>query len=171
MREPFPPDGEPDDESELPEVSASHLTPLGAGPIVAGLAVGFVVGWILRVAADGLGMAAPVSWVQAAGLWFLALLLGGVAIGTARAVRRRDITLDAQRMVNRLVLARAGALSGALLAGGYAGYALTWLDSHPDLVFERVGVGLLAAAGGVAVLVTGKWLERACRVPKDDSHP
>src|SRR5690606_40065949 len=43
-----------------------------------------------------------------------AVLLGGVAVVTARAVRRRDITLDAERMVNRLVLARAAALSGAL---------------------------------------------------------
>lgn len=171
MRDHAPRDPGPDDESETPEVSSSHLTPLGAGPIVTGIAIGFVFGWLFRGAADGVGLAAPVSWIQAAGLWFLAILLGGVAVITARAVRRRDITLDAQRMVNRLVLARAGTLSGALLAGGYAGYALTWLDSHPDLVLGRVGLGLLAAAGGVAVLVTGKWLERACRVPKDDSHP
>lgn len=171
MRDRSPHDGGTDEESDSAEVSSSHLTPLGPGPLAAGVAVGFVFGWLLRGAADGLAMAGPVSWVQAAGLWFLALLLGGVAVVTARAVRRRDITLDAQRMVNRLVLARAAALSGALLAGGYAGYALTWLDSHPDLVVTRVGVGLLAAAGGVAVLATGKWLERACRVPKDDSHP
>lgn len=171
MRDHASHDGGPDDESEVPEVSSSHLTPLGSGPIVTGVVVGLVFGWLFRGAADGLGMAAPVSWIQGAGLWFLAVLLGGVAVVTARAVRRRDITLDAERMVNRLVLARAAALSGALLAGGYAGYALTWLDSHPDLVAERVGLGLLAAAGGAAVLVTGKWLERACRVPKDDSHP
>ncbi|WP_110241034.1 DUF3180 domain-containing protein [Nocardioides gilvus] len=171
MRDHTPHQGGTDDESDAPEVSSSHLTPLGAGPLVTGVAVGFVFGWLFRGAADGLGLAGPVSWIQAAGLWFLAVLLGGVAVVTARAVRRRDVTLDAQRMVNRLVLARAAALSGALLAGGYAGYALTWLDSHPDLVLARVGVGLVAAAGGVAVLVTGKWLERACRVPKDDSHP
>lgn len=170
MRDHTPHDPGSNDESQTPEVSSSHLTPLGAGPIVTAIVVGFVFGWMLRGAADGWAIARPVSWVQGAGLWFLAIMLGGLAVVTDRSVRRRDVTLDTQRMVNRLVLARAGALSGALLAGGYAGYALTWLDSHPDLVAERVGLGLLAAAGGLAVLLTGKWLERACRVPKDDSH-
>lgn len=170
MRDLTPHEPGPDDESEPTEVSSSHLTPLGAGPIVTGIAIGFVFGYLLRGTGDAWGVARPVSWVQGAGLWFLAAVLGGLAVVTARAVRRRDVTLDAQRMVNRLVLARAGALSGALLAGGYAGYALTWLDSHPELVAERVGLGMFAAAGGVAVLTTGKWLERACRVPKDDSH-
>ena len=36
---------------------------------------------------------------------------------------------EPHRAVNRLVLGRAGALVGALVAGGYAGYAVSWIGS------------------------------------------
>ncbi|GGD13899.1 DUF3180 domain-containing protein [Nocardioides daphniae] len=169
-RDRHPLDPPPDGEEERPDLSPRHLTPLGPGPLAATAVAGAVLGWAFRDLADALDDAAPVSWLQVAALAFLAAVLGGVAVQTRRAVRGHGATLDPERMVNRLVLARAATLVGALLAGGYAGYGLTWLDSHPDLLLGRVGVAVAAALGGGAVLIAGKFLEWACRVPKSDPH-
>ena len=172
MRDSHPDAGPPHGEDEEPDdLSPSHLRPLAPLQLIAAAVVGALLGWAARDLADAVDDAAPVSWIQVAGLWFMAALLVGLAVQTRRAVRSRTATLDPQRMVNRLVLARAGALVGALLAGGYVGYGLTWLDSHPDLVLTRTGLAGLAALGGVAVLIAGKLLEWACRVPKSDPHP
>lgn len=160
--------GEPDGEEEPPGLSPRHLAPLGPGPLVAAAVVGAVLGWLFRDLADAVDDAAPVSWLQVAALFFLAAALGGVAWQTRRMVRSTRVTLDPQRMVNRLVLARAATVVGAFLAGAYVGYGLTWLDSHPDLVLGRVVTAGAAAVAGVAVLLAGKWLEWACRVPNQD---
>lgn len=173
MRDDHPlhdPDDEQDGEQDA-ELSPAHLVPLGPGPLVTLVVIGAVAGRLVRVVADAVDAAAPVSWLQVGALLFLAAALGGVAVQTRRLVRSTGVTLDPARMVNRLVLARAATVVGALLAGGYVGYGLSWLDSHPDLVVARVGVALVAAAAGLAVLVGGKWLEWACRVPKRDPHP
>ena len=69
--------------------------------------------------------------------------------------------------MNRLVLARASALVGALLAGGYAGYAVSWLGVDAALADQRIWRSLVAAAAGVGIVVTAVLLERACRVRSD----
>lgn len=161
---------DPGDEEEPLHLSPRHLVPLGPGPLVALAAVGAVVGWGFRPVVDAFGTAAPVSWLQVGALAFLAAGLGVVARQTRRVVRSTTVTLDPERMVNRLVLARAATVVGALLTGSYTGYGLTWLDAHPDLVWPRVGVALAAAAASVTVLLAGKWLEWACRVPNQDPH-
>lgn len=153
------------------DLSSSHLKPLAPLHLAAAAVVGAILGWGVRDLADAVDDASPVSWVQIGGLWFMAAVLAAVAVQTRRAVRSRDATIDPQRMVNRLVLARAAALVGSLLAGGHVGYGVTWFDSHPDLVTERIVMAALAALGGVAVLIAGKFLEWACRVPKSDPHP
>lgn len=169
-RDRHPLDPPPDDDEGQQDLSPKHLSPLGPGPLTATAVVGAILGWATRDLVDMFDDAAPVSWLQVAALVFLAAVLAGVAVQTRRAVRSGGSTLDPQRMVNRLVLARAATLVGALLAGGYVGYGLTWLDSHPDLLLGRVGVAMAAAGGAVAVLVAGKFLEWACRVPKSDPH-
>lgn len=163
----------PPDDGEEPEeqLSPGHLGPIGVAALVVWVLVGFAVGWSWHSLADHFADARPVGWVQGLALWFMAALLLGIAYVTRRDVRRRDATTDPTRMVNRLVLARACTLVGALVAGAYLGYGLTWLGSHPDLVVGRVGRAVLAAAGGLLVLVSGKLLERACRVPRDGSRP
>ncbi|MBE7325505.1 DUF3180 domain-containing protein [Nocardioides sp. Y6] len=166
-----PDDGSDEADGPGAELSSRHLEPLPAGPLVAVAVVGAVLGRLLRVVADAVDTAAPVSWLQVGALAFLAAALGGVAVHTRRQVRSTAVTLDPERMVNRLVLARAATVVGALLAGGYVGYGLSWLDAHPDLVVPRVGVALAAAVASLTVLVGGKWLEWACRVPKRDPHP
>ena len=84
----------------------------------------------------------------------------------ARAHQR----LEPHRAVNRLVLARACALVGALVAGGYVGYAVSWLGDDAELADQRVLRSAVAGLAGVAIVVTAMLLERACRVRSDDGR-
>ena len=72
--------------------------------------------------------------------------------------------------MNRLVLARASAIAGAFVAGGYLGYAVSWLGVGAELAGERAAWSLLAGLGGLLVLMMSLWLERACRVPGADDQ-
>ncbi len=64
-------------------------------------------------------------------------------------------------------------LVGALLAGGYLGYAVSWLGLEGDQVLgQRFWRPALAGVAGIAVLVAGRLLEHACRVPpEEDGKP
>ena len=74
--------------------------------------------------------------------------------------------------MNRLVLARACAYVGALAAGVYFGYAVSWLGvSSSDLAGQRAFRSACAGVAGVLVVVGGLLLERACRVPPEDDEP
>ena len=71
--------------------------------------------------------------------------------------------------VNRLVLAKACALAGAAVAGGYLGYALSWVGvDEAELAGERLLRSGLAGLAGVAIVAGSLMLERACRVRRDD---
>lgn len=145
-----------------------HLRPLSGGPL-AGLAVaGLVTGWLLHpLAVRATGSAPVVTWLQGAVLLFVALVLGVLARATHRSLQVEREPMEPQLAVNRLVLARACALVGALVAGGYAGYAVSWLGDASEMAGQRLATSLLAAAGGVAVVITSLLLERACRVRRD----
>lgn len=114
------------------------------------------------------GTAPLVSWTQPLALALVAAILGGTAWATWRTLHVHQRRLEPHRAVNRLVLARACALVGALVAGGYAGYAVSWLGVGAELAGERAWRSLVAAAGGVAIVATALLLERACRVPPED---
>jgi hypothetical protein len=71
--------------------------------------------------------------------------------------------------VNLLVLGKASALVGAFMAGGYCGYALTFVRSWSvPTGRDRVVQSLLAALLAAAVMIAALLLERACKVPEDD---
>ncbi len=53
------------------------------------------------------------------------------------------------------------------MAGGYAGYALSWLDVDTELGDQRVLRAAISALSGVAIIATSIALERACRVSSD----
>jgi hypothetical protein len=131
--------------------------------------VGLVCGWLLHPVAEGWRGTAPVvTWVQPLTLLLVAAILGWTAWATHRAVHVRRERLLPHQAVNRLVLGRSCALVGALVAGGYLGYAISWLGSADELAGERMGRSLFAAADGVLILVAALLLERACRVRSDD---
>jgi hypothetical protein len=144
------------------------LRPTPPAVVAAWAVIGLSVGWLVHPVSERLGGTAPVvSWAQPLALLLVAAILGGTAHATWRAVHVRRERLDAHQAVNRLVLARACGYVGALAGGGYLGYALSWLGSDAELGDERLLRSAVAAAGGLAVVVTALLLERACRVPGD----
>jgi len=134
------------------------------------LCAGLVCGWLVRrVAAYAGGTAPLVTWTQPAVLFLAAGILGLLVWHTRRVLA--DVPAgrpEAHRLVNRLVLARASALAGAFVAGGYLGYALSWLGVGAELASQRALRSAVAGLGGLMVLMMSLWLERACRVRETD---
>jgi len=143
------------------------------GSVIGFALVGLVLGWLVRPVSVRISGSAPtVSWLPVLALAFVALIVGAVAWSTYRLLHRRHGRLEPHHAVNRLVLAKACALAGALVAGGYFGYALSWLGlTDAALARERVLHSVLAGAAGVALVTGSLLLERACRVSKDDRSP
>jgi hypothetical protein len=134
--------------------------------------VGLVGGWLLHAYADRAMDAAPiVTWAQPLALFLVAAILAATARATWRSVHVRNERLQSHQAVNRLVLARACAYVGVLVAGGYLGYALSWVGVSAELAEQRAVRSLVAGLGGACVVVTALLLERACRVRKEDDAP
>ena len=167
------PDLRPDDTGpggpEDPE-PGGRVRPTTAGPVVGTALVGLVLGWLLRpVSVWRNGSAPTVGWLPALTLTFVALAIGAVAWSTYRLLHRRRDLLEPHRAVNRLVMAKACALVGALFAGGYFGYALSWVGlTDAALARQRVVESLVAGVAAVLLVVGSLLLERACRVHRDD---
>jgi hypothetical protein len=150
------------------EPSGGRLAPVSAGALTVWAIAGLVLGWVLPRVLGRLDRTSPaVTWTQVLVLFFVAAVLGSVAWSTRRSIRDRTGRPEAHRMVNRLVLARACALVGALLAGGYGGNAVAWLGVPSERAGERLTFSLLALLGAVAMVVAALLLERACRIPGD----
>ncbi len=132
--------------------------------------IGLVGGWLLHPLSDRTGTPPVVSWIQPLALLLVAAILGYTAYSTQRQVRNRPDLLLPHQAVNRLVLARACALVGALVLGGYLGYALTWIGDDAQLADERIGRSGAASFAGLLIVITALLLERACRVGSDDSE-
>ena len=157
---------------EEPQRSDGRLRPMRPTVLVLWALVGFVGGWIYHWAvARGTGTAALVSWAQPAALLLVAIVLFVTAWSTRRTIRLRPGGLSPAHAVNRLVLARACAYVGALAGGAYLGYALSWLGIDSDLADQRALRSACAAVAGLLMVVAGVLLERACRVPPEDSAP
>ena len=132
--------------------------------------VGLVGGWLLHPLADRAGTAPVVSWVQPLARVLVALILGYTAYSTHRLRSQRPDLLAPHQAVNRLVLARACAFVGALVLGGYLGYALSWVGDDAELADERIWRSGAASFAGLLIVITALLLERACRVGSDDSE-
>ncbi|MGY2700666.1 MULTISPECIES: DUF3180 domain-containing protein [unclassified Nocardioides] len=153
------------------EPSGGRLRPTSAATLTVWAVVGLVGGWLLHpIAARVLDSAPIVTWAQPLALVLVATILGATAYLTWRTMHVQHQRLEPHRAVNRLVLARACALVGALVAGGYAGYALSWVGMDSDLASQRLWRSVAAALAGVAIVVTAVVLERACRVRSDEDE-
>lgn len=141
-----------------------------AGTLVGFALTGLVLGWLVRpVSVATAGSAPTVSWLPVLALLFVAVIIGSVAWSTHRLIHRRRQRLQPHHAVNRLVLAKACALAGALVAGGYFGYALSWLGlTEGTLARERMLHSALAGVAGVLLVAGSLLLERACRVSRGD---
>jgi len=158
-----PPEQLPDD------APTGRLRPTSPAALTAWAGVGLVGGWLLRPVAERVQGTAPiVTWLQPLALLIVAAILAATAWTTWRSLHVRREYLEPHRAVNRLVLARACALVGALVAGGYAGYAVAWLGIDTELAQQRVWRSALGALAGGLVTGAALFLERACRVRSDD---
>jgi hypothetical protein len=150
------------------EPSGGRLRPTSAGALTGWGVAGLVGGWLLHpLTVRWRGSAPIVTWAQPLALILVAAILGATAYLTWRTVHVQHQRLEPHRAVNRLVLARACALVGALVAGGYVGYAVTWLGDDAELAAQRALRSGIAGGAGVAIVVTAMLLERACRVRSD----
>ena len=155
-----------------PPPGPGNLRPTAPSAVAGWAAAGLAGGWLVHTASDRWGATAPlITWVQPLTLLLVALLLAGAAHATWRSVHVRRERLVPHQAVNRLLLARACLYVGALAAGGYLGYALSWLGIDADLAQQRLVRSLVAAVAGVLVVVAALALERSCRVRRDDPRP
>jgi hypothetical protein len=152
-----------------PDEPAGRLRTTGPGALVGFALIGLVIGWAVRPVSTAMHRAAPtVTWLPGLVLLFVAVVIGSVAWSTWRLHRRRE-RLEPHRAVNRLVLGKACALAGSLVAGGYLGYALSWVGvADAVLARGRIVHSVFAGATGVLLVVGSLLLERACRVAEDD---
>jgi hypothetical protein len=158
-----PPDQQP------PE---GRLRPTSPAAVTAWAVTGLVVGWLVHPVAERVSGSAPVlTWAQPLALALVAAILGSTAWLTWRTLHVHRQRLEPHRAVNRLVLARASALVGALVAGGYLGYAVSWLGDDAELASQRAWRSGACSVAGLAIVITAVLLERACRVRSDDTEP
>ncbi len=134
--------------------------------------VGLVVGWAIHPVLTRLGGQPPlVSWTQALALVLVGAIMTFLAWHTWVTVQVRGERLEVHQAVNRLVLARACALAGALVGAGYLGYAVSWLGDASQAADQWILRSLVAAAGAGVVLISSLVLERACRADEGDPQP
>jgi hypothetical protein len=139
--------------------------------LVAGLVAALVVNLFVRLTYGSLP-AFPLLAGATLGVLGLAEALAGNAL-RAR-IRRRPGTAPVQPLVaaRAVLVAKASALAGAIMAGAWAGVLVHVVPRSAEVVAAAAdaaaaGVGLLCALG----LVGGAlWLERCCRTP-DDERP
>ena len=151
-----------------PEEPDGTVRVTGPGPLVLFGVVGLVGGWSVRPLSIRMNFLAPsVPIASIAALFFVAAVVGTTAYLTRRVVRGDRSALAHHQAVNRLVLGKACALAGALITGGYLGYALAQLGVDAPAADQTQWRSLVAALGGACICVAALLLELACRVPPE----
>lgn len=162
----------PEEPERYDDREGGSLEPTPLGVVFGWGVAGLVGGWLLHPLFEQVSGAAPViSWFQPLALLLVAVVVGYTAWQTWRAVQVRREHLEPHRAVNRLALGRAAALAGALVAGGYLGYALSWVGNDAELAGQRIVRALVAAGFAVLTVVGGLVLERACRISSGRREP
>jgi hypothetical protein len=112
-----------------------------------------------------------VSWTQALAVVLVAVIMGFLAWHTWQTVQVRGERLELHQAMNRLVLARACALGGTVIAAGYVGYAVSWLGDASQYADRWIARSAVAALGGAGVTLASLALERACRTDGGRPQP
>lgn len=148
------------------------LRPTSAGALTVCAVVGMAIGWGLHPLMTRIvGHPPLVSWPQVLSLVLVAGIMGYLAWHTWQTVQVRGERLEPQRAVNRLVLARACALAGTVIAAGYVGYAVSWLGDASQYADRWILRSAVAALGALGVTVASLVLERACRADGGPPQP
>lgn len=153
--------------AEEPSGGSVNLTPFRA--LVVAAIFGGLAGWLVVVIANAFDLIPPeVPWTAPIGLILVAALVGALAYATHQRIQVRRERIEPQRAVALLVLGKASALAGALVAGGYFAFALmflTRLDAAAPR--DRVIRSAVAIVAGIVLCIVGLLLERACKVPTE----
>ena len=161
--------GEEPPRQEPQHPAPGHARATSQAALAAYAVVGLVGGWLLRPVVVRLGGSAPVvTWLQVGVLAFVAGAVLLTAFVTWRSLQVQRDWMEPHRAVNRLVMAKSCALVGALVAGGYAGHAVSWLGLEAELAGQRVVRSLVAAVAALIMMYAALWLERACRTRADE---
>jgi len=153
--------------AEEPSGGSVNLTPFRA--LVVAAVFGGLSGWLVVVTANAFDLIPPeVPWTAPIGLILVAALVGALAYATHQRIQVRRERIEPQRAVALLVLGKASALAGALVAGGYFGFALMFL-ARLDAAAprDRVIRSAVAIVAGIVLCIVGLLLERACKVPTE----
>jgi H+/Cl- antiporter ClcA len=153
--------------AEEPSGGSVNLTPFRA--LIVAAVFGGLAGWLVVVIANAFDLIPPeVPWTASIGLILVAALVGALAYATHQRIQVRRERIEPQRAVALLVLGKASALAGALVAGGYFAFALmflTRLDAAAPR--DRVIRSAVAIVAGIVLCIMGLLLERACKVPTE----
>jgi hypothetical protein len=150
------------------EPAPGSVRPTPVALLAGAVVVGAVPGWFGGIWLERAEGAVPtVPWTSVGVLAFAAAALAATAWSTWRTIHKQRRWIEPRQAVNRLLLAKASALAGALMAGAYVGFGALFLDDlSAPLPQERVVRSALVAGAAVLVVVAALLLERACRVPK-----
>jgi MFS family permease len=151
--------------AEQPSGGSVRSTPPRALAVAA--IFGALAGWLIVAVANSCDLVPPqVPWTAPVGVLLIAGLVGVFAYTTHTRIQVRKERMDPQRAVAYLVLGKASALAGALIAGGYLAFALMFVTRiDADAPRDRVIRSAVAVVAGVGLAIAGLLLERACRVP------
>ncbi|MFI6425702.1 DUF3180 domain-containing protein [Promicromonospora sp. NPDC050880] len=143
-------------------------TPIGS--LVAVLVAVAVVGWLVLRSLEGRGVYLPVvPWLVDVAILALAGAIFWAGWGVRAYQKGKRPTLDGIRAARTLVLAKAAALTGALLGGWYLAQVLLVLG---DLAIEprrdRAVAAGVAVLCSVALAVVGLVVEKFCELPPSD---
>jgi polyferredoxin len=146
-----------------------HTSPL---TLVVYLLVGAAIGFGMEIALVGGGMQAvvppytlPITVIAAA------LIVVALAIPIRRSISgRSQARINPFRAMRVVVLAKASSLVGALIAGWGAGVAVFFFTRPVIADTATIWSSIIAAVGGVVLLVAGIVAERLCTLPPDDPN-
>jgi hypothetical protein len=145
------------------------LRPTSARALTVCAVLGLGIGWATHPVVSRIAGRAPlVSWTQALALVLVAGIMTYLAWHTWQTVQVRGERLEPHQAVNRLVLARACALGGTVIAAGYVGYAVSWLGDASQYADRWILRAVVAALGALGVTLASLVLERACRADGGD---
>lgn len=133
-------------------------------------AIGLIVGRSIRPVLEAGGNVVPtVGWAAPGTLFFLAAVLGGLGWSTYDSLHRKRMRMRSERAVTLLAFAKASALVGVLVLGGYLGFGLSYIgDLDIGLPRQRAVRSGIAVLGAALVVAAALFLERACELPADD---
>lgn len=155
-----------------PDRPTPTVRPTRPVTILVAALTGAMLGWMSFTVMEALGWTLPqLPLVIPLAISLLAVVIGWQARRVHRQIQR-DRKLPTPELALRwLALGKASLLAGIGLAGGYLAVAsYFWARRDAALPAERVTNSLIAVVAALLLAAAGFWLERACRIPKDDSE-